>query len=200
MRVSPNHFFEEPALSITSTRPGRSGSIDGTWFARIPMSPVAADRLTCTTSVEVKIAYHASELRTAQQVQWRWEDAPGAGEREKVLFCQLLRHSHDEPRQKDPGHVVQRKRRDGAQTSHRRFGYTRGAKGASEAAVGIRDPENTLLRCSNHSFTAHRLRHPCNKRSCPCSPEKLFCDQPCVQPHLSSVQSGLVPRDARSSL
>jgi hypothetical protein len=67
--VSPNHFFEAPALSITSTRPGRSGSIDGTWFARIPMSPVAADRLTCTTSVEVKIAYHASELRTAQRVQ-----------------------------------------------------------------------------------------------------------------------------------
>jgi hypothetical protein len=80
------------------------------------MSPVAADRLTCTTSVEVKIAYHASELRTAQQVQWGCEDAPGAGEREKALFCQLLRHIHDEPRQKDMGHVVQRKRRDGAQT------------------------------------------------------------------------------------
>ena len=31
------------------------------------MSPVAADRLTCTTSVEVKIAYNASELWTAQQ-------------------------------------------------------------------------------------------------------------------------------------
>ncbi len=31
------------------------------------MSPVAAARLTCTTSVEVKIAYSASELWTA----WR---------------------------------------------------------------------------------------------------------------------------------
>jgi hypothetical protein len=67
--LSPNHFFEEPALSMTSTRPARSGSIDGTWFARIPMSPVAADRLTCTTSVEVKIACHASELQTAQRVR-----------------------------------------------------------------------------------------------------------------------------------
>jgi hypothetical protein len=106
-RVSPNHFFEEPALSITSTRPGRSGSIDGTWFTRIHMSPVAADRLTCTTSVEVKITYHASEFLTAQQVQWGCEDAPGVEGREKALFCQLLRHSHDELRQKGMGHVMQ---------------------------------------------------------------------------------------------
>jgi hypothetical protein len=65
--TSPNHFLDEPALSITSTGPGRSGSIDGTWFARIPMSPVAPERLTCTTSVEVNIACNASELWTAHQ-------------------------------------------------------------------------------------------------------------------------------------
>ena len=27
---TPNHFFDEPALSITSTMPGRRGSMDGT--------------------------------------------------------------------------------------------------------------------------------------------------------------------------
>lgn len=78
------------------------------------MSPVAADRLTCTTSVEVKIACdNASELWTAERVS---EDAPGEGGREKVLFCQLLRHTRDGPRQKNLGHVEQRWRRDGAQT------------------------------------------------------------------------------------
>lgn len=81
---SPNHFLDEPALSITSTRPGRSGSMDGTWFARIPMSPVAAERLTCTTSVEVNIACNASELWTAQQASGMSEYAPRVGEREKV--------------------------------------------------------------------------------------------------------------------
>lgn len=49
---SPNHFFEPPD-STTSTTPGRRGSIEGTWFARIPMSPVAAAMFTCTTSVEL---------------------------------------------------------------------------------------------------------------------------------------------------
>jgi len=73
--LSPNHFFEEPALSTTSTTPGRSASIDGTWFARIPMSPVAADKLTCTTSVEVKIAYERVGVT---------DSSSGS---EKVLFC-----------------------------------------------------------------------------------------------------------------
>ena len=43
--ILPNHILGEPALSITSTTPGRSASM----FARIPTSPVAAERLTCTT-------------------------------------------------------------------------------------------------------------------------------------------------------
>jgi hypothetical protein len=37
--------------------PGRSGSTVGTWFARIPMSPERADRLTCSTSLDEKSAY-----------------------------------------------------------------------------------------------------------------------------------------------
>lgn len=41
-----NHFFEALLDSMTSTTPGRKGSIDGTWFARIPMSPVAAETFT----------------------------------------------------------------------------------------------------------------------------------------------------------
>jgi hypothetical protein len=40
---------------MTSTTPGRRGSMDGTWLARIPMSPVAAQMFTWTTSVEVKM-------------------------------------------------------------------------------------------------------------------------------------------------
>ena len=54
---APNHFFDALLASMTSTTPGRRGSIVGAWLARIPMSPVAAARFTCTTSVEVKIAY-----------------------------------------------------------------------------------------------------------------------------------------------
>jgi hypothetical protein len=46
----------------------------------------------------------------------RCEDAPGVGEREKVLFCQIPRHTHDDPRRKNPGYVAQRTRRDGGQT------------------------------------------------------------------------------------
>ena len=53
---SPNHFFDAFPESIISTTPGRRGSMDGTWLARIPMSPVAAGTLTWTTSAEVKIA------------------------------------------------------------------------------------------------------------------------------------------------
>jgi hypothetical protein len=83
------------------------------------MSPVAADRLTCTTSVEVKIAYAntSSELRTAQQVECERRDIPGVGGRGKVLFCQLLLHTHDALGRKNLGHVEQRWRRDGVQTS-----------------------------------------------------------------------------------
>jgi hypothetical protein len=35
-----------PASSMTSTSPGFSCSIDGTWFAKTPISPVSAGRLT----------------------------------------------------------------------------------------------------------------------------------------------------------
>ena len=50
---SPNHFLPgPPASSITSTTPGRSASTVGTWFARTPISPVAAGRLTWITPAE----------------------------------------------------------------------------------------------------------------------------------------------------
>lgn len=49
----PNHFFEALPDSITSTTPGRSGSIDGTWLARIPMLPVLAAMFTWETSVDL---------------------------------------------------------------------------------------------------------------------------------------------------
>lgn len=74
------------------------------------MSPVAADRLTCTTSVEVKIACDASELRTAQQfVSERVvsRHPPGVAEREKVLFYQIPRHTRDGPIRRNLGHVGQ---------------------------------------------------------------------------------------------
>jgi hypothetical protein len=101
------------------------------------MSPVAADRLTCTTSVEVKMAYQRIGVMDGQLSSkvGRCEDAPGAGEREKVLFYQRPRHTHDDPRQKNPGHVAQRRRRDGGQTLLQTVGYTRGANGASETAA-----------------------------------------------------------------
>src|SRR6267154_708102 len=97
------------------------------------MSPVAAARLTCTTSVDVKMAYqtHRSYGQLSSKVG-RCEDAPGAGERGKVLFCQIPRHIHDDPIRKNPGHVVQRRRRDGGQTLLQTVGYTRGANGSSE--------------------------------------------------------------------
>lgn len=53
---TPNHFLDVFPDSITSTTPGRRGSIEGTWFARIPMSPEAAEMFTWTTSAEVKMA------------------------------------------------------------------------------------------------------------------------------------------------
>jgi uncharacterized membrane protein YfbV (UPF0208 family) len=54
---TPNHFLEAFPDSMTSIIPGRRASIEGTWFARIPMSPVAAATFTWTTSAEVKIAF-----------------------------------------------------------------------------------------------------------------------------------------------
>jgi len=114
------------------------------------MSPVAADRLTCTTSVEVKIACdNASELWTAHRGS---EDAPGEGGREKVLFCQLLRHTRDGPRRKNLGNVEQRWRRDGAQTllggggtvryqSRRKQHTLLAARRTSETAIETRTPE-----------------------------------------------------------
>ena len=82
------------------------------------MSPVAADRLTCTTSVEVKIAY-ATRRSYGQlsRVECEGRDILGAGGREKALFCQLLLHTHDALGRKNLGHVEQRRRRDGVQTS-----------------------------------------------------------------------------------
>ena len=59
---APNHFFDALPASITSTTPGRRGSIVGAWLARIPISPVAAARFTCTTSVDVKMAW-SSEFK-----------------------------------------------------------------------------------------------------------------------------------------
>ena len=53
---TPNHFFEVFPDSMTSIIPGRRASMEGTWFARIPMSPVAAATFTWTTSLEEKIA------------------------------------------------------------------------------------------------------------------------------------------------
>jgi hypothetical protein len=101
------------------------------------MSPVAAARLTCTTSVEVKMAYERIGVMDGQLSSkvGGYEDAPGGGEREKVLFCQIPRHTHDDPRGKNPGHVAQRKRRDGGQTLQQTVGYTRGANGASETTA-----------------------------------------------------------------
>lgn len=52
---APNHFFDALPCSSTSTTPARRGSIVGTWFARIPMSPVAAGTFTWMTSAELKI-------------------------------------------------------------------------------------------------------------------------------------------------
>lgn len=37
---------------MTSIIPGFNGSMTGTWFAKIPMSPDAAEMLTCVTSCE----------------------------------------------------------------------------------------------------------------------------------------------------
>lgn len=53
----PNHFFEPLADSMTSTIPARRGSMVATWFARIPISPVAAHTFTWVTSADVKMAY-----------------------------------------------------------------------------------------------------------------------------------------------
>ena len=49
----PKNFFAVPFDSITSTRPGRIASMDGTWLARMPMSPVSAGMFTCVTSADV---------------------------------------------------------------------------------------------------------------------------------------------------
>jgi hypothetical protein len=51
------------------------------------MSPVAADKLTCTTSVEVKIAYERVGVTDSSSERDASEDAPGVGGQEKVLFC-----------------------------------------------------------------------------------------------------------------
>jgi hypothetical protein len=89
---SLNHFFDALLDSITSTTPGRKGSIDGTWFANIPMSPEAAEMFTWTTSVEVKIA-----------LKWHFNirlkimlttDALDVEEPGKVWFCQTPLHIH----------------------------------------------------------------------------------------------------------
>jgi len=69
---SPNHFFEAFPDSMTSTTPGRRGSIEGTWLARMPMSPVAAAMLTWVTSAEVKIAWFLVQ-RPLTRKQTGWE-------------------------------------------------------------------------------------------------------------------------------
>ena len=47
-----------PASSVTtSTTPGFNCSIEGTWFARTPISPDSAGMLTCTTSWALYIDY-----------------------------------------------------------------------------------------------------------------------------------------------
>ena len=60
---APKNFFDALAESMTSTTPGRRASMLGTWLARIPMSPVAAARFTCTTSADVKMAYTNTSTR-----------------------------------------------------------------------------------------------------------------------------------------
>ena len=68
---SPNHFFVVLPDSITSTTPGRIGSIEGTWLARMPMSPVAAEMLTWVTSAEVKIAWFlVQKFLTRNKLRW----------------------------------------------------------------------------------------------------------------------------------
>jgi hypothetical protein len=42
----PKYCLVVPASSMISTRPGRSCSTEGTWFARTPMSPLSAGMLT----------------------------------------------------------------------------------------------------------------------------------------------------------
>ena len=92
---SPNRFFEALPDSMTSTTPGRRGSIEGTWLARISMSPVAAAMLTWVTSAEVKVAWFPVQ-RPLTRNQWRLEKPDGGG-RGTSLSCQQPPHSHDVP-------------------------------------------------------------------------------------------------------
>ena len=52
MRDDGPKYFLDPLDSTTSINPGRKASTLGTWFARIPMSPVAAAIFTCTASTD----------------------------------------------------------------------------------------------------------------------------------------------------
>jgi hypothetical protein len=92
---SPNCFFETLPDSMTSTTPGRRGSIEGTWLARIPMSPVAAAMLTWVASAEVKIAWFPVQ-RPLTRNQRRLEKPDGGG-RGTILSCRQPLHSHGVP-------------------------------------------------------------------------------------------------------
>jgi hypothetical protein len=75
---TPNHFFE-PDDSMTSTTPARSASTVATWCARTPMSPVAAGRLTCVTSEELKMDWKSTWLhKRASRHQRRYERVKGS--------------------------------------------------------------------------------------------------------------------------
>lgn len=87
---SPNHFFDWLLPSMTSTTPGRRGSIVGAWLARIPMSPDAAARFTWTTSAEVKIA--CSPVITGVRGDRCWHK-PGGGGRATRQSCRRPQRS-----------------------------------------------------------------------------------------------------------
>jgi hypothetical protein len=52
----PKNFLVVVA-SMTSTTPGRSCSMEGTWLARIPISPETAAMLTWVTETSLKRVY-----------------------------------------------------------------------------------------------------------------------------------------------
>ncbi len=110
------------------------------------MSPVAADRLTCTTSVEVKIAYQRIGVMGSSAARL------GAGVKGRT-WCGRTRESFilsdtsaypRRPKTKEPG-----ARRATEETRRRAdiagVGYTRGANGVSETLSRDETPETPFV-------------------------------------------------------
>ena len=100
------------------------------------MSPVAADRLTCTTSVEVKIAYQRIGVMDRSAVKLGDVKTHLVRENErKFYFVRYLCISTAAQDERTRG--TSRNRGDETEGRHccRRFGYTRGTNGTSETAA-----------------------------------------------------------------